>query len=191
MLPCECQCVGGRGNYGVVASMLMTWRLTRNFSVAETSRISPIGVSDVLDYLSSFGCATNCGVADLNGDGAANTSDLLMMLSLFGAVCSEVFWNANLTKSGLGCSGCVLQGSLLRSLSFGGLTESSENRASSKPTMPDEQSASTCCWHLGFCCKDAPFKDDLDGLALKGRGGVRPFPHQSVQDRCRCQHRNE
>ena len=26
--------------------------------------------------------------ADLNGDGAANTSDLLMMLSLFGAVCN-------------------------------------------------------------------------------------------------------
>ena len=46
------------------------------------------GRSDVLDYLSSFGCEVNCGVADLNGDGAANTSDLLMMLSLFGVVCN-------------------------------------------------------------------------------------------------------
>jgi len=42
----------------------------------------------VLAYLSSFGCITNCGVADLNGDGAANTSDLLMLLALFGTICS-------------------------------------------------------------------------------------------------------
>jgi len=45
-----------------------------------------VGVADVLGYLSTFGCMVDCGVSDLNGDGAANTSDLLLLLASFGDI---------------------------------------------------------------------------------------------------------
>jgi len=80
------------GNYGVVAVHVESGCLASYEELfgcpGDINGDLTVGVSDVLDYLSSFGCSTNCGVADLNGDGAANTSDLLMMLSLFGAVCN-------------------------------------------------------------------------------------------------------
>ena len=46
---------------------------------------SVVGVSDVL-HLSSFGCQTECGVSDLNGDGQ-QTHLTLIMLSMFGTIC--------------------------------------------------------------------------------------------------------
>ena len=46
-----------------------------------------VTVSDVLDVLSEFGCASACTM-DINGDGATNVTDVLLVLSAFGTTCS-------------------------------------------------------------------------------------------------------
>ena len=46
-----------------------------------------VTVSDVLDILSEFGCASACTM-DINGDGATNVTDVLLVLSAFGTTCS-------------------------------------------------------------------------------------------------------
>lgn len=45
-----------------------------------------IATSDLLIFLSAFGCTGTC-VADLNEDGLVNTADLLLFLSVFGSSC--------------------------------------------------------------------------------------------------------
>jgi hypothetical protein len=47
-----------------------------------------VGVTDVLMCLSSFGCMTDCGAEDLDGDGNVNVSDVLFVLSYFGQDCN-------------------------------------------------------------------------------------------------------
>lgn len=46
-----------------------------------------IGISDLLVFLSEYGCTSNC-TADLDGDGIVGTSDLLIFLSLYGNFCN-------------------------------------------------------------------------------------------------------
>jgi len=46
-----------------------------------------VSVSDVLDVLSEFGCASACTM-DVNGDGATNVTDILLVLSAFGTTCN-------------------------------------------------------------------------------------------------------
>ena len=41
-----------------------------------------IGIEDVLNLLSQFGCTQDCGWADLDGDGAVGASDVMLWLSL-------------------------------------------------------------------------------------------------------------
>ncbi len=45
-----------------------------------------INTSDLLIFLTLFGCTENC-LADLNNDIAVNTTDLLIFLSIFGTSC--------------------------------------------------------------------------------------------------------
>lgn len=45
-----------------------------------------INTSDLLIFLTLFGCTENC-LADLNNDTAVNTTDLLVFLSIFGTSC--------------------------------------------------------------------------------------------------------
>lgn len=47
-----------------------------------------VAVTDVLMFLSDFGCMVEPCVGDANGDGATNVEDLLIMLSNFGADCN-------------------------------------------------------------------------------------------------------
>ena len=42
-----------------------------------------IGVNDLLDLLSQFGCSADCGWGDIDGDGAVGVGDILAFLSLF------------------------------------------------------------------------------------------------------------
>ena len=46
-----------------------------------------VTVSDVLDVLSEFGCASACTM-DINGDGSTNVTDVLLVLSAFGTACN-------------------------------------------------------------------------------------------------------
>jgi hypothetical protein len=46
-----------------------------------------VAVTDVLLFLSDFGCVDAPCVGDANGDGNTNVEDLLLMLSTFGAIC--------------------------------------------------------------------------------------------------------
>ena len=46
-----------------------------------------VSVSDVLLFLSDFGCIDTPCVGDATGDGITNVADLLLMLSVFGEVC--------------------------------------------------------------------------------------------------------
>ncbi len=46
-----------------------------------------VAVTDVLLFLSDFGCAVDPCVGDSNGDGQTNVEDLLLMLSYFGSIC--------------------------------------------------------------------------------------------------------
>jgi hypothetical protein len=46
-----------------------------------------INASDLLIFLSSFGCSGGCGVADINNDGSVNAADLLILLSQLGLSC--------------------------------------------------------------------------------------------------------
>lgn len=46
-----------------------------------------VAVTDVLLFLSDFGCAVDPCVGDSNGDGQTNVEDLLLMLSYFGLIC--------------------------------------------------------------------------------------------------------
>ena len=43
-----------------------------------------VGITDLLDMLSNFGCTTNCGWSDLDEDGAVGVSDVLAWLTAFG-----------------------------------------------------------------------------------------------------------
>ena len=42
-----------------------------------------IGVNDLLDLLSQFGCSADCGWGDIDGDGAVGVGDILAFLSIF------------------------------------------------------------------------------------------------------------
>ena len=42
-----------------------------------------VGVNDLLDLLSQFGCSADCGWGDIDGDGAVGVGDILALLSLF------------------------------------------------------------------------------------------------------------
>jgi hypothetical protein len=44
-------------------------------------------VGDVLAMLGAFGCTTGGCAGDLNGDGATNVTDLLLLLGAFGQSC--------------------------------------------------------------------------------------------------------
>ena len=47
-----------------------------------------IEVADVLMVLSDFGCSTGCNsLTDLDGDGSITVNDVLMVLSAFGESC--------------------------------------------------------------------------------------------------------
>ena len=46
-----------------------------------------VGVGDVLQLLSLFGCTVNCGVADINNNGLVGSSDVLLVLAQFGNIC--------------------------------------------------------------------------------------------------------
>jgi hypothetical protein len=46
-----------------------------------------VSVSDILLFLSDFGCIDTPCVGDATGDGITNVADLLLMLSVFGEVC--------------------------------------------------------------------------------------------------------
>lgn len=48
---------------------------------------SAINTTDLLSFLSGFGCAMDCEF-DINGDGPTNSADLLVFLSVFGTVCT-------------------------------------------------------------------------------------------------------
>ena len=45
-----------------------------------------IGIADILLLLGDFGCPAECNY-DMNGDGGVTTSDMLVMLSIFGTSC--------------------------------------------------------------------------------------------------------
>ncbi|MBT5147334.1 MAG: hypothetical protein HOM41_02135 [Flavobacteriales bacterium] len=42
-----------------------------------------VGVNDLLDLLSQFGCSADCGWGDIDGDGVVGVGDILALLSLF------------------------------------------------------------------------------------------------------------
>ena len=42
-----------------------------------------MGIADLLDMLSNFGCTTDCGWSDLDEDGAVGVSDVLAWLTAF------------------------------------------------------------------------------------------------------------
>lgn len=48
---------------------------------------SLIGVNDMLQLLSLFGCTVNCGIADINNNGLVGSADVLLVLAQFGAIC--------------------------------------------------------------------------------------------------------
>ena len=48
---------------------------------------SLIGVNDMLELLSLFGCTVNCGMADINNNGLVGSADVLLVLAQFGAIC--------------------------------------------------------------------------------------------------------
>lgn len=48
---------------------------------------SLVGVSDVLQLLSLFGCTTGCGAADINSNGLVGAADVLLVLAQFGDSC--------------------------------------------------------------------------------------------------------
>ncbi|MBI1268512.1 MAG: hypothetical protein GC193_13890 [Cryomorphaceae bacterium] len=43
-----------------------------------------IDAADLPILISSFGCTSNCGVADMNNDGSVNAADLLILLGQLG-----------------------------------------------------------------------------------------------------------
>ncbi|MDZ4822009.1 MAG: serine hydrolase [Flavobacteriales bacterium] len=45
-----------------------------------------INTSDLLLFMSGFGCVAECA-SDMNNDGNANTSDLLLFMALYGSIC--------------------------------------------------------------------------------------------------------
>ena len=83
--------VNSEGTFGVVAMHVETGCIDTFESLfgcpGDVDGDLFVGVGDILAYLSFFGCASECGATDLNGDGASNTADLLIMLSLFGTDC--------------------------------------------------------------------------------------------------------
>ncbi|MDZ4823839.1 MAG: hypothetical protein SH856_10310 [Flavobacteriales bacterium] len=46
-----------------------------------------VNTSDLLVFMSNFGCTSGCGLFDMDNNGAVNTSDLLIFMSTFGNVC--------------------------------------------------------------------------------------------------------
>ncbi|MDH5296874.1 MAG: hypothetical protein OEW26_07070, partial [Nitrospirota bacterium] len=46
-----------------------------------------INTSDVLLFMSFFGCPSSCGDYDLDGNGVVNNADLLLLMAVFGSVC--------------------------------------------------------------------------------------------------------
>jgi hypothetical protein len=47
-----------------------------------------ISVTDVLIFLSDYGCETPVCIGDINGDDNTNVSDLLVLLSQFSEICT-------------------------------------------------------------------------------------------------------
>lgn len=47
-----------------------------------------VGTSDLLIFLSAFGCSIDCGQYDLNNDNVVNAADLLVFLSAYGSACN-------------------------------------------------------------------------------------------------------
>ncbi len=60
---------------------------TPNVCLGDFDGDGVIGISDLLIFLSEYGCTSNC-TADLDGDGIVGTSDLLIFLSLYGNFCN-------------------------------------------------------------------------------------------------------
>jgi hypothetical protein len=48
-----------------------------------------VGTSDLLLFMSQYGCTMSCGLADLTGDDMVNITDLLMFMSAYGSNCNE------------------------------------------------------------------------------------------------------
>lgn len=48
---------------------------------------SLVGVSDILQLLSLFGCTANCEMADINNNGLVGSADVLLVLAQFGNTC--------------------------------------------------------------------------------------------------------
>lgn len=48
-----------------------------------------VDTADLLLFLSTFGCPSDCAYGDLSGDGAVDTQDLLLFLGIFGSPCDS------------------------------------------------------------------------------------------------------
>lgn len=72
-----------------------SFALVDNGSCEYTSCLCPsdfdgndvVNTSDLLLFMSQFGCSSSCGVFDLDGNGVVNTSDLLLFMAVFGTAC--------------------------------------------------------------------------------------------------------
>lgn len=48
---------------------------------------SAVGLSDLIEFLTVFGCEEDCGPADWTGDGAVGAADLVLLLGAYGTTC--------------------------------------------------------------------------------------------------------
>jgi hypothetical protein len=46
-----------------------------------------VNVTDLLIFMSAYGCPSNCGIQDISGDDVVNVTDLLIFMSAYGSTC--------------------------------------------------------------------------------------------------------
>jgi hypothetical protein len=55
---------------------------------ADFNNDNVVNTTDLLLFISSYGCSGTCAIGDLNDDGFVNTTDLLLFISAYGSVCN-------------------------------------------------------------------------------------------------------
>jgi hypothetical protein len=72
------------GNDGIYISRIHEWPSP---CPADFNNDGFINTTDLLLFVSSFGCSSSCGDYDLTGDDAVNATDLLIFIASFGSPC--------------------------------------------------------------------------------------------------------
>ena len=67
--------------------LIITFACENEPCLGDLNNDGAINTADLIILLSVFGCTSECGTPDLNDDGAVNTADLILLLSVFGQNC--------------------------------------------------------------------------------------------------------